>query len=569
MKKNSLLFSVLFSTLLAVLSFTFLPKVLASGSIYFVATTGSDTNTGSESAPFKTISKAVSLVTAGDTIMVRGGTYTEKISIAKNGTSESPIILQSAPGEAVILDLAKSAGPNLIITGSYIVVDGFEIQNSSGVCVSLQNQFNTLQNSVVHDCHDHGIMIEGQHHTVANNTVYHATDVNSGFNTGWGSGIKVKVGGDYSTIRGNTVYHNYGEGIAVTRGTNAVVTQNTVYDNFGVNIYIDNSHDVLVERNFSYCNANSGFERDGHTAAGIALGEEYYEGWGAQLARVQIRNNIVYKCNRGVITYGSDVPFGGLDTISIVNNTFWDVSNTALSINTNLTPTKSRDIFIANNIVYQASGKMVFADDLTGLTFKNNNWSVKPATYAQHSSDVIGSPAFNSSPSYDPFSFRLSALSPVIDKGALVSEVTDDYENKLRVTAVSPGVDMGAFEYESGVVATPLPTPSPSSPPMPTLHPTPIPDTAPTITITAPETGSTIFGRNLNVSGFATDDQTVSKIELLVDGKILSTKTTAASLVQYTFSVNTRKWTKGSHRLTVKAYDSLSQSGLAEITVSK
>ncbi|NLE33824.1 MAG: DUF1565 domain-containing protein, partial [Bacteroidales bacterium] len=42
---------------------------------YYVAATGSDSNSGTLTAPFKTITKAVSVVKAGETIYVRGGTY--------------------------------------------------------------------------------------------------------------------------------------------------------------------------------------------------------------------------------------------------------------------------------------------------------------------------------------------------------------------------------------------------------------------------------------------------------------------------------------------------------------
>lgn len=76
---------------------------------------------------------------------------------------------------------------------------------------------------------------------IQNNRVWLSNLVNSNRNSNWGSGIKVRVGGDNALIEGNTVYHNYGEGIAVTRGIGCVVRNNHVFDNFAVQIYIDNS----------------------------------------------------------------------------------------------------------------------------------------------------------------------------------------------------------------------------------------------------------------------------------------------------------------------------------------
>lgn len=55
---------------------------------WYVVTNGSDTGTGTEQDPFLSIGKAVSMVQAGETIFVRGGTYNlvPAIVIAKSGT---------------------------------------------------------------------------------------------------------------------------------------------------------------------------------------------------------------------------------------------------------------------------------------------------------------------------------------------------------------------------------------------------------------------------------------------------------------------------------------------------
>jgi hypothetical protein len=67
---------------------------------------GSDSNPGTLAAPLATVQKAVSLVTAGGTIAVRGGTYaqTTNLQITKSGTSNGPITLTSYASEKVIID---------------------------------------------------------------------------------------------------------------------------------------------------------------------------------------------------------------------------------------------------------------------------------------------------------------------------------------------------------------------------------------------------------------------------------------------------------------------------------
>jgi hypothetical protein len=66
----------------------------------------SGTGTGSQTAPFGSIQAAVNAATAGDTILLRAGTYmpSTNIQITKSGTSASPITFRSYQEEKVVLD---------------------------------------------------------------------------------------------------------------------------------------------------------------------------------------------------------------------------------------------------------------------------------------------------------------------------------------------------------------------------------------------------------------------------------------------------------------------------------
>lgn len=48
-------------------------------STYYVATDGNDSNNGSSGTPFLTIQKAADVVSAGDTVIIRDGTYTTTV----------------------------------------------------------------------------------------------------------------------------------------------------------------------------------------------------------------------------------------------------------------------------------------------------------------------------------------------------------------------------------------------------------------------------------------------------------------------------------------------------------
>ena len=73
----------------------------AQGSAYWVAETGSDTNAGTEAAPFRTLQRALDLAAAGTTINLKPGTYREAVITKRPGTAAAPIKIKGpdGPGE--------------------------------------------------------------------------------------------------------------------------------------------------------------------------------------------------------------------------------------------------------------------------------------------------------------------------------------------------------------------------------------------------------------------------------------------------------------------------------------
>lgn len=76
-----------------------------TGRTYHVAQTAqaSDENTGTQDAPFKTISRAGAVAVAGDTVIVHGGTYRETVTVKNNGEPAKPIVFKAAEGEDVVI----------------------------------------------------------------------------------------------------------------------------------------------------------------------------------------------------------------------------------------------------------------------------------------------------------------------------------------------------------------------------------------------------------------------------------------------------------------------------------
>src|SRR5687767_10246914 len=97
---------LLIAAVLAVGAAVTLPSNATAATSLFVATTGNDSNAGTQAAPLRTVQKAVDRAQPGDTIYLRGGTYapSTNIQILKNGTSSAPITLRGYNNERVIID---------------------------------------------------------------------------------------------------------------------------------------------------------------------------------------------------------------------------------------------------------------------------------------------------------------------------------------------------------------------------------------------------------------------------------------------------------------------------------
>jgi parallel beta-helix repeat protein len=431
MDKLARLLFVVITTLVsfALLTPQFISKTFASTNSYYIATNGNDSNSGSFSSPFHTFSKALSKVSAGDTVYVKDGTYFEKVSITKSGIAGAPITIAALNNNAIIStpNLDSSA---IYIAGDYIDVYGLQVKSSGGIGVDVKGSFVNLGNLTVQNTRSHGINLRGENIRVRNSKLFNNVLENKGDQGKWGSALKVSLGSNHIVLQNNEVYENWGEGIALTRAANVQVLNNKLYDNFSVNLYVDNSYTVKLAGNFVTCKANSGFERDGHRSLGISLGEESYSDWGSKLNHIEIVNNIVAFCQRGVSYYSSEVSDAGLRNSLIANNTLIGSVDYGIYIGDFPQTSGSR---VYNNIVQQSAGKTAIFKDKSGIELINNYLMEK-----------IPTGLFQYTPNYTAQSFRLSMNSTAIDKAVLLNEVQTDFEGKMRPVGRQP--DLGAIE---------------------------------------------------------------------------------------------------------------------------
>jgi hypothetical protein len=80
---------------------------LLSATNYYVAKDGDDSSDGSEANPFLTISKAASLMVAGDVCYIKEGVYREQLSPANNGTEASPITFRNFGEDQVTISATE------------------------------------------------------------------------------------------------------------------------------------------------------------------------------------------------------------------------------------------------------------------------------------------------------------------------------------------------------------------------------------------------------------------------------------------------------------------------------
>ena len=419
----------------------------AAGNVYYVSLTGSDSNPGTASAPFRTFAKANSVLAPGSTLYIYAGIYNQQLRITKSGTSSARITVRPLGG-IVVIDMLKAATAGLDVRASYVTVNSLAIRNSATVCVNLVGSNITVNNLAVYTCSSHGIQANNSSYiTILNSRVFNTvlSNVTRALASGWGSAIKVRESNTV-LIQGNRVYNNYGEGMG-TRGTNITIRGNTVYNNFSVNIYT-NSENALIEKNFVYCTPKSGFERSGLPAVGIGLAEEYFAGWGARLKNARILNNIVTFCRNGVRYLGADegVVGGGLKSALIAYNTLYGSTNAALSI---VYESSQSGTLIANNIIWQAQNKLTAIENPRGLQFRNNLWKVAPLAAFRGLGDRYGDPRFATTPEYTARSYRLSNTSPAANAAANIGIPYDFY-----AVARGPAFDIGAIQFSSPPVTS-------------------------------------------------------------------------------------------------------------------
>ncbi len=423
----------------------------------YVAKNGADTNPGTLALPWRTIAKAASTLSAGQTVYIRAGVYQEVVNFSRSGTASQPINVFAYPGEVPVIDGKNWTLPTgtwgllLNLSGNYIHVSGIEVRNSLWMGVGLFGQHDTVSNMNVHHNLENGILANGNSSTVEGCNVWENAYSNSPSSpvarSGWSGGLNAARDAldgvtSYATLRDNEVHNNWGEGLSTFGSDHTVMEDNVVYNNM-TNIYVSDATNALVQRNLVYVTPNNELGTFG-SQVGIMLGDERYTPPSANNA---IINNFVYGANRNIYWW-QGTEGGGLNNVLIANNTLLN-ARAGASGNLQISSGTHINTRIYNNVIEQDDEVPVaLVGTRTGLSFSNNLWSKSPGPNAAGSNDIVADPQLAKSGTLSPGAlegqyFKLLSTSPGRDHAVSLSQVVNDYFKRSRGTAP----DMGGDEY--------------------------------------------------------------------------------------------------------------------------
>jgi hypothetical protein len=363
-----------------------------TGADYYVAPNGSDSNSGSASSPWATISHADSVAQPGWTIHVLPGTYTISggsgvgMTLASSGTASSRIVYISDTlyaAHIVINGGNDSSDPNVGIqtTGSWIDIVGFDITegangkyraalvNTSGSNVRfISNRVHDLQHSaVISGCTSwggYGIgSFQGTGETdILGNYIYNIGDVTD-TSCVFSHGVYMNSPG---LIQNNIIFHNVGMGLNINQ-SNVTITNNRIFNQGAGGIFID----------------DNGGTWSGH----------------------HVNNNIIYNVGIG--------------------------SSHQNGISYYYTNDSSSDSSFTDNIVYQSSGT------------QGNNWNSNGSV--SYTGYINSNPAFVNYTGDQNGDYHLTSTSPAVDKGTSSDAPAIDFSGGSRPQGA--GYDLGAYEY--------------------------------------------------------------------------------------------------------------------------
>jgi parallel beta-helix repeat protein len=446
------------------------PLAHAVTNLYVDQNNPSCTNTGSGTAtrPYCTISKAASVATAGQTVLVSSGTYNEQVIPANSGTSSAPVTYQPAPGATVTVGGQIHA---FTVTKAWIVITGFTVSGTSNYGIYLKGGASNVTLSgnrvTASGIPANGSIAQGIYvrDTTDSHLIGNVTDHNSD------TGIYLTTGASNVEVRGNWSFSNARQytraatGIDVRNPGNSVI-DNVVHDNedSGIQLY-NGASGTLVADNLSYNNGDHGIDVLNSTDT-IVVGNTVYG---------SVTSGINFEGTSGT-SASSRATLA--NNISVDNGLNSKTTKGNIRVDANSQPGTTLDY----DLVYLSSAG-------TMATWGSKTYSTLAAFSNASGQETHGLQAQPGWVSVAQANFKLAAGSSAIDSATslVAGEQTTDLDGAPRVDdPATPNIgvgprtydDRGAYEYQ------------PDQPPVAALVVSPTSGTAPVL-VTADASGST------------------------------------------------------------------------------
>lgn len=380
------------------------------GPAFYVATTGSNSNPGTLTQPFRTIAYGVSKLSPGITLLVRGGTYVESLgtNAVPSGTSwSSPVRIAAYPSETVwmrpgtvnrVLDFGGSQRyiefDRINLDGTNVLHDNVKINGSSSSNnahhIRIKNAELIGTTRLNEPNHQFGVIVTAQTATIIGGNEFINLVVHGGGPSDFSHNFYIQSSNNL--VEHCTMYNAAGNGVQIYNGyghnntSNNIVRYNVIRD---ITRPLGRHRGVIVSRG----NNN------------------------------QIYGNLIYNIQ------GTNTPTAGIEVFSsssqntkIYNNTIFNTNGRGIQIDTGASGTVVR-----NNIAYQ-SDTGNYLDNGTNTVQSNNVFSSNPL--------FVNSGASN---------FHLQAGSPARNTGTFIALVNSDIDSTVRPQEGS--LDIGAYEY--------------------------------------------------------------------------------------------------------------------------
>jgi hypothetical protein len=440
------------------LSFTV--NAIGSNHIYFVSTSGNDSNTGTAAAPFKTMTHCMgsgdtsSVERAGDVCYVENGVNQTSLAgfgaltpNAYAGTATAPLAMLTYPGAS------STIGANSMDKGIEDCV-GYSPQ-----CNTANDQYLVLGGFHVRG-KSYAVSIQGSHNRIVALEVQCPSSPN-GDNLGCFNTIS-----NYETVLGNEVSNT---GMDLAPGGTCGKLCHSMYIGYtggnGYNYEIgwNSSHDVNGGRNLQFYNGSAaGYNISIHDnrlynnvgVDGMTVDAD------ADLGYVNIYNNLIYNvCQKpdegGSCTciYLQNTAGSPTAYEQVYNNTMYGCSHSNTTSYGMFSPLVRANF--VNNIVYSTlSDEPLIATSCSGcasnLTGSNNIWFGGTGVPSQTKGNITADPLFVTNGS----NFVLQASSPAIGAGIPSwtggGTTTYDIDGLLRSNPPS----IGALEFTSATAPT-------------------------------------------------------------------------------------------------------------------